>query len=670
MGEWPGNRSCCTIVVFPGESIQDAIDSLPPAGGCVCLKSGVHEITHSLVINKSNVMLHGEAPGTRVVLTEPSGMLGIVGTASDIVENVEVAHITFDYSVFFEPPDGPAIIGIGSCRGVRILHCELLYTAKTEKMLIIGIQVIKSTDVAIVDNRFDRMFQGVRVPDEAGALLIADNTIRGQLIETEFGTGPWAWMGVFIGPRADGIVRGNVIENFDRAVVMVGTHGEILDNHIRMYPLPAGLDTATDIHGVSYAIRAQTRQPGRVQGNTIELASKSHGGVDVASNQCTVTDNTIKSTYGTPTLIGPVGVSVHVLTERPGAGRFTLVGRNLFTGTQIAIYGAEQDFVQITDNRIDGGGDGKEAPLGIWLDGCVDCSVTDNDMRHVALPFWLTNGNRNRVVGNSATSGRIATFLDREGSIELHNNTFEDMSQLGIGCRNLRGTPRFTDLRVQGCAYDNPTAAMSLVIVQEDLKQAVDVAIQGCDILDTGVSDAGAFTPGVAYGVVTLFVSHLEITDNRIRHPVETPLPQTAEHRALKLIGMPAISLEGGHGREYATGAVLVSGNEFQGPSASRLVDLRRLSITPIVDLRFEKMTFSVNRCDHFGRPGPANITADLYGSHMIVTSNQVKTPVKGHSFGFGGRLKVAATSNYTTGDWVNVGSTIPAVFPNFNAFV
>jgi hypothetical protein len=284
--------------------------------------------------------------------------------------------------------------------------------------------------------------------------------------------------------------------------------------------------------------------------------------------------------------------------------------------------------------------------------------------------MWLSGGHRNRVAGNTATAGVIAAFIDGEASIDMAGNTFEDMSQLGIACRNLRDTPRFTDLRVESCGHGNPTAALSLVIVQDDLKVPVDVAIRGCDILDTGVSAAGTFTPGVAYGIATLFVSHLEISDNRVRHPVATPLPPTAEHRALKLIGMPAVSLEGGHGREYATGAVLVSGNEFEGPSASRLVDLRRIILTPNIDLRFEKMTFSVNRCDHFGRPGPANITADLYGSHMIVSSNQVKTPDKGHSFGFGGRKKVAATSNYTTGDWVNVGSTIPAVFPNFNAFV
>ena len=46
---------CCTVGVRPGESIQSAIDSLPPSGGCVCLKTGVHVITQPLQITRSNV---------------------------------------------------------------------------------------------------------------------------------------------------------------------------------------------------------------------------------------------------------------------------------------------------------------------------------------------------------------------------------------------------------------------------------------------------------------------------------------------------------------------------------------------------------------------------------------------------------------------------------------
>ena len=66
---------CCTVVVRPGESIQAAIDSLPDEGGCVCLKVGVHEIAEPLRIEKSNVSLHGETLGARVVRNKAAAVL-------------------------------------------------------------------------------------------------------------------------------------------------------------------------------------------------------------------------------------------------------------------------------------------------------------------------------------------------------------------------------------------------------------------------------------------------------------------------------------------------------------------------------------------------------------------------------------------------------------------
>lgn len=69
---WPpltqgGGDGCCTVVVRPGEDVQAAIDSLPPAGGCVCLKAGLHELRDALRITRSRVSLHAEAPGAAVL---------------------------------------------------------------------------------------------------------------------------------------------------------------------------------------------------------------------------------------------------------------------------------------------------------------------------------------------------------------------------------------------------------------------------------------------------------------------------------------------------------------------------------------------------------------------------------------------------------------------------
>lgn len=54
------------VSVKPGESIQTAIDSLSANGGTINLLVGTHDITDSININKDNVALLGEGPGTLV----------------------------------------------------------------------------------------------------------------------------------------------------------------------------------------------------------------------------------------------------------------------------------------------------------------------------------------------------------------------------------------------------------------------------------------------------------------------------------------------------------------------------------------------------------------------------------------------------------------------------
>ena len=56
-----GVVSACETYVYvnPGESIQDAIDSICPEGGTVELAPGVHDVYEAIVINKSNITIQG-----------------------------------------------------------------------------------------------------------------------------------------------------------------------------------------------------------------------------------------------------------------------------------------------------------------------------------------------------------------------------------------------------------------------------------------------------------------------------------------------------------------------------------------------------------------------------------------------------------------------------------
>jgi hypothetical protein len=63
-------------------------------------------------------------------------------------------------------------------------------------------------------------------------------------------------------------------------------------------------------------------------------------------------------------------------------------------------------------------------------------------------------------------------------------------------------------------------------------------------------------------------------------------------------------------------------------------------------------------------------VTADLFGSHMIVTSNHVKSPQGSLSIGLGARPQVALIANCTTGGYFQLNTTVPAPFNSFNVQV
>jgi hypothetical protein len=63
-------RAEAAVVVQPGPCsvIQNAINSLPSAGGAVVLSAGVYTCTAPIIIDRSNVVLRGDGPGTLIFL--------------------------------------------------------------------------------------------------------------------------------------------------------------------------------------------------------------------------------------------------------------------------------------------------------------------------------------------------------------------------------------------------------------------------------------------------------------------------------------------------------------------------------------------------------------------------------------------------------------------------
>ena len=93
-----------SVFVFPGESttIQQAIDSLPAAGGTIYIQAGNYILAHGIHVNRSNVTLSGEQ-GTLLKLgnqvNQPVILVGTdkqTPTEPDRIENIRISHIEID----------------------------------------------------------------------------------------------------------------------------------------------------------------------------------------------------------------------------------------------------------------------------------------------------------------------------------------------------------------------------------------------------------------------------------------------------------------------------------------------------------------------------------------------------------------------------------------------
>jgi hypothetical protein len=202
----PEGDGCCCVTVAPGDDIQAAIDRLPDAGGCVCLKAGVHAIKTAITITRSYIKLVGESTGAMVRLVGDGAALLIGMPKGSTVDGVEVARVQFERQG--ESGGGP-VIGLTSTTFSAVEDCLLRDIAQQNSIGIyldnclecrVTCCVIQSVSVGIAaggplgkDLRFDhnviespvRDAQpaqcGIVVADMTGPCSIVGNTVTGAL---------------------------------------------------------------------------------------------------------------------------------------------------------------------------------------------------------------------------------------------------------------------------------------------------------------------------------------------------------------------------------------------------------------------------------------------------------------------------------------------------------
>ena len=167
---------CCTVVVRSGESIQAALDSLPATGGCVCLRVGQHEIKEPLRIEKSNVTLHGETLGARVVRNDGATLLQVGTPGGLLLENVTVADLQFQFdNKGVQQPALSPLVMIDRCNNGKFTGCIL---RTQEQGSLTGILISRSADLEITECRLGGVSLGLWVASDSTRLAILGNSFN------------------------------------------------------------------------------------------------------------------------------------------------------------------------------------------------------------------------------------------------------------------------------------------------------------------------------------------------------------------------------------------------------------------------------------------------------------------------------------------------------------
>jgi hypothetical protein len=178
---WPplapqGGDGCCTVVVRPGEDIQAAIDSLSEAGGCVCLKAGIHPLSRPLRIRRSRVSLHAEAPGAAVLTRATEAPLLVIGTEAGTqglpVADITVSGIVFQLGSIAQRVQAAGLVTVeATAERVTLSHCRLLvqdFGGRSAAVLVRGAGVTVSSCLV------ERLALGVVAEDDAADLVVRD----------------------------------------------------------------------------------------------------------------------------------------------------------------------------------------------------------------------------------------------------------------------------------------------------------------------------------------------------------------------------------------------------------------------------------------------------------------------------------------------------------------
>jgi parallel beta-helix repeat protein len=652
---------CCTIVVSPGEDIQKAIDSLPDAGGCVCLKTGIHNARDTIVIARSNVKLVGESPGT--IVRAPNTVLLIGGRSA--IHGVEVQ--TIDFQTLRGAGDLPGVVTASNAERSSIVDCSMIARSPqricgvalidTKEFRVaqcwaasvaVGVLVSgRSTgEVTVEENLFDLADEngeplglvGVVVQKVFNPCRIERNTIRGGL------------SGIIVNDTLTGVP-----ESYAGQTMVCG-------NRIACLPIPEGSDGV--LCGIDVAAGASL-----VQGNIVgmmAIGDQAPIGIRVTGADTQCTGNEIGIVAKTDS-IKAVGIAVGYFDGKTAtATRAVIVADNRVDGPPFGIAVTDAISVSINQNVINGGEQftgAVDRGTGIGLTRVIGSQINDNIIENMSTGIQVESGSANRVVGNTLTNGARGVSLFKDNGPFVAQNRITNMLVMGMAL--LSGSGRFDVIgnRVASCGYK---ADIGIGIIAGSI--AGDVHLDGNEVRDTGLSPDLSVKAPVAIGIGVTAVLEARVEGNFVTYSDPTSRPTTNEDRALVMMGL----YENPRGEMF--GSILpgypvqILGNKFVGFGQSALVQLRE-NKSDTSYTRFERVLFDNNYCMHLTPPkiiSKTVATVVLVGRAASVMGNQIKAMTRQYPSIDFTDMPGPCIGNVLYGPIIRHG-TAPAVDGNFN---
>jgi parallel beta-helix repeat protein len=435
---WPPRlESCCTKVVKPGEDIQAAIDALPEAGGCICLKVGLHRIDKPIAIVRSNVTLHGETRGA-VVERRDGGEVLRIGRA---LPDKTITSVSIESLTCRATGRAMVMIDVENVRGLEIASCDLA-GLPARALVAAGIQLLWSSDVAVRGNRIANFVVGVQA-DLGGHVEISGNEFAG-LVLGELGGGAMAGdAAVILGRNVNApcLVERNVMRDFERGVFApVAEPCVIAKNEIRRRAR-----AARDPNRVVWGIEV-TGAHSLVSDNLIESSAEHHGGVRVAGRHLRVEGNEVTRP---PAREGqPQPPATGILVDQPGPdarSEACVIRGNHVVGARHGIVASGDAAIhargiQIRDNVVAPFQFVREFTVNnaIWLRNASESEVSGNTVREYRAGLVLLSGYGNRAVGNTIVRTLGGVFLENQTGVEVSTNRIEDSELVGLMGRHVR----------------------------------------------------------------------------------------------------------------------------------------------------------------------------------------------------------------------------------------